>query len=146
MLDMVSIELAMLAVIRLRVNVPIRSLGRNLHRNWYDLLEVLIVSRLCSLQIVQHGRGESREMKNYYVCILSSRKHKEERKKNVFIKWTLLTNSGDRQETTRTLPREIEFEYRKKTLLHRVSRQLRFESATGPFDKGEKKRQMRTNA
>lgn len=53
-----------MAVIHLRANVPIRSLGRNLHRNWYDLLEVLIVSRLCSLQIVQHGKKvESREMK-----------------------------------------------------------------------------------
>lgn len=56
-LDMVSIEWATAAQIHLRANAPIRSLGRNLHRKWYDLLEVLIVSRLCSLQIGQHGKS-----------------------------------------------------------------------------------------
>lgn len=60
MLDMVSIELAAMVRIHLLANVPIRSLGRNLHRNWYDLLEVLIVSRLCSLQI-EYNTGKRRK-------------------------------------------------------------------------------------
>lgn len=60
MLDMVSIEWAAMAELHLRVNVQIRSLGRNLHRNWYDLLEVLIVSRLCSLQIGTTRKKESK--------------------------------------------------------------------------------------